>query len=99
MQNQSKYVFLSNTKKNPKDCMAVTLRSSGVLEERRNEKKKIEEEKHTEIGKAIKQNISEITKEERIVKVQQNQPVEEGDLRKKEEIQAYKPQVPFPHRL
>ena len=79
--------------------MAVTLRSSGVLEERRNEKKKIEEEKHTEIGKAIKQYSSEITKEERIVKVQQNQPVEEGDLRKKEEVQAYKPQVSFPHRL
>ena len=30
---------------------------------------------------------------------QQKQPVEEGDLRKKEEVQAYKPQVPFPQRL
>ena len=62
-------------------------------------RKKIEEEKHKKIGKEIKQYSSEITKEKRIVKVQHNQPVKEGDLRKKEEVQAYKPQVPFPHRL
>ena len=31
--------------------------------------------------------------------MQQKKQVEEGDLRKKEEVQAYKPQVPFPHRL
>ena len=31
--------------------------------------------------------------------MQQKQPVEEGDLRKKEKVQAYKPQVPFPQRL
>ena len=31
--------------------------------------------------------------------MQQKQQVEEGDLRKKEEVQAYKPQVPFPQRL
>ena len=54
MQNQSKDVFPSDTKKNPKDCMAVTLRSGRGLEERRNEKKKTEEEKHVEIGEEIK---------------------------------------------
>ena len=31
--------------------------------------------------------------------MQQKQQVEEGDLRKKEAVQAYKPQVPFPQRL
>ena len=31
--------------------------------------------------------------------MQQKQRAEEGDLRKKEEVQAYKPQVPFPQRL
>ena len=31
--------------------------------------------------------------------MQQKKQVEEGDLRKKEEVQAYKPQVPFPHKL
>ena len=39
MQNQSKDAFPGDTK-NPKDCMAVTLRSGRELEERRNEKKK-----------------------------------------------------------
>ena len=48
MQNQSKDAFPSDTRKNLKDCMAVTLRSGRELEERRiNEKKEIEEEKHT----------------------------------------------------
>ena len=50
MQNQSKDAFLSDIRKNPKDCMAVTLRSGKELEERKNEKKEIEEEKHAEIG-------------------------------------------------
>ena len=50
MQNQSKDVIPSDTKKNPKDCMAATLRSGRGLEERINEKTKTKEEKHTEIG-------------------------------------------------
>ena len=70
MQNQSKDVFPCDTKKNPKDCMAMTLRSGRGLEERRNEKKKTEEEKHTEIGEETKPYSSEITKEERTLKVQ-----------------------------
>ena len=40
MQNQSKDVFPSDTKKNPKDCMAVTLRIGRGLEERRKLRKK-----------------------------------------------------------
>ena len=70
MQNQSKDVFPSDAKKNPKDCMAVTLRNGRGLEERRNEKKKTDEEKHTEIREETKQYNSEITEEERTVKVQ-----------------------------
>ena len=57
IQNQSKDVFPSDTKKNPKDCMVVTLRSGKELEERRNEKKKTEDEKHIEIGGELKQYI------------------------------------------
>ena len=49
MQNQSKDAFLSNNKKNPKDCIAVTLRSGRELKERENENKKTEKEKHTKI--------------------------------------------------
>ena len=55
--------------------MEVTLRSGRELKERENEKKKTEEEKHTEIGEEIKQYSSEVTEEERTVKVQQKQPV------------------------
>ena len=51
MQNQSKDAFLSDIKKNPKDCMAVTLRSGKELEERRNEKKKTEEKNIHELEK------------------------------------------------
>ena len=50
MQNQSKDVFPSDTKKNPKDYMTMTLRSGKGLEEGINEKKKTEDEKHTKIG-------------------------------------------------
>ena len=31
--------------------------------------------------------------------MQQKQQAKEGDIRKKKEVQAYKPQVPLPHRL
>ena len=49
--------------------MAITLRSGRGLEERRNEKKKTKEEKHTKIGEETKQYSSEIIEEERTVKV------------------------------
>ena len=73
----------SNTKKNPKDCMTVTLRSGRGLEEKRNVKKKTKEETHTKIREETKQYSLEIIEEERTVKVQQKQSLEEGDLRKK----------------
>ena len=40
MQNQSKDAFPSDTKKNPKDCMVVTLRSGRELESRKEDEKK-----------------------------------------------------------
>ena len=54
MQNQSKYAFPSNTRKNSKDCMVVTLRSRRDIESRKEEEKKTEEEKE-EIGEELKQ--------------------------------------------
>ena len=45
MKNQSKDAFPSDTRKNPKDCMVVTLRSGREIEGRKEEKKKTEEEK------------------------------------------------------
>ena len=45
-QNQSKDSFLSDTKKNPKDCMEITLRSDRELQRRKdNEKIMTEKEK------------------------------------------------------
>ena len=41
MQNQSKDSFPSDTWKNPKDCMVVTLRSGIEIEDRKEEEKKL----------------------------------------------------------
>ena len=51
--------------------MAVTLRSGRELEERRNEKKEIEGEKHTEIREELKQQSSEVAEEDKTAKTQQ----------------------------
>ena len=60
MQNQSKDSFPSDIRKNPKDCMVVTLRSGRELEEKIVEKD-TEEEKYAEIGEEFKQHISKTT--------------------------------------
>ena len=70
MQNQPKDSFPSETRKNPKDCMVVTLRSGKELEEMRVEKKDTKKEKLGEIGEEFKQHSSETTEEEKIVKMQ-----------------------------
>ena len=50
MQNQSKNAFPSDTKKDPKDCMARTLRSGREFENiKEDEKMKTEKEKKVEI--------------------------------------------------
>ena len=100
MQNQSKDAFLSDTKKNPKDCMEVTLRSSREFENiKEDENRKIEKEKQAEIEEEIKLGSLEKTGESKKKKVQQEQPVEERNLKKKEEVQAYMPSIPFPQRM
>ena len=48
------------------------------------EKKEIEEEKHTEIGEELKQQSSEVAEEDRTIKMQQEQQVEKGILKKEE---------------
>ena len=98
MQNQSKDSFPSETRKDPRDCMAVTLRSGRELEERRVEKKDTEEENYAEIGEQFKQHSSETIEEEKTTKMQLEQQVEKENLRKKKEFKAYEPQVSFPQR-
>ena len=99
MKNQSKDSFPSDIRKNPKDCMAVALRSGRELEEKRVERKNTEEEKYAKIGEESKQHNSETIEEEKTTKMQLEQHMEKENLGKREEVKAYKPQVPFPQRL
>ena len=66
MQNQSKDSFPSNTRKNPRDCMVVTLRSGRDLEERRNEKKYTEEEEAAKMQPEQKVEKENLGKKEQI---------------------------------
>ena len=100
MQNQSKDSFPSNTKKNPKDCMAVTLRSGREVKRRKEaEKKKTEKVEGEETGKENKLNSSNLAEETEKEKVQTEQQVVREELKKKEDKQTYMPVVPFPQRL
>ena len=45
MQNQSRDSFPSDTKKNPKDCMEITLRSGRELQKRDEKETKLTEKK------------------------------------------------------
>ena len=56
MQNQSKDAFISDTKKNPKDCMVVTLKSGRELESRKeDDQKKTKKTKKEETEKKKRQ--------------------------------------------
>ena len=92
MKNQSRNFFPIDTKKNPKDYMIITLMNGRELQKRKEDEKKITE-------KETKLNSLEMTEDKRKLKVHQEQPVEEGDLKNKDEVQAYKPPIPFPQRL
>ena len=88
MPNQNKGTFPSDTQKNPKDCMAIQLRSGKDLSS--NKKKEGEEETEAEKGKTEE-------KEER--NSQLDQLKGSSDQKKKEGVPAYTPTVPFPRRL
>ena len=88
MPNQSKGTFPSDTQKNPKDCMAIQLRSGKDL----NNNKKTERKEETEAEK-----------EETEKKEEKNSQIEQlkgsNDQKKKEGVPTYTPAVPFPQRL
>ena len=73
MQKEPKDSFPTDTRKNPKDYMAVILRSGIELDERRGEKKDIEEEKQAEIGEELKQHNSRTTEKKKTREMQPNQ--------------------------
>ena len=66
VQKEPKDSFPSDTRNNPKDCMAIILRSGRELDEMRGEKRDTEEEKHAEIGKELEQQSSETTEKKQI---------------------------------
>ena len=70
MQNRSQDAFPSDTKKNPKDCMVVTLRSGGEIESRKEEDKKktkkVEKEETRNETKLNSSNLDEKTKKKEV---------------------------------
>ena len=88
MPNQSKGTFPSDTQKNPKDCMAIQLRSGKDL----SSNKKTERKEETEAEK-----------EETEKKEEKNSHIEQlkgsNDQKKKEGVPTYTPAVPFLQRL
>ena len=85
LQNQMKDSFPSDTKKNPKDCMAVQLRSGKDLEEKT---EKYESEKGEE-GPSNAETLEKERKKEQLSR-------EEGSKKK---TQNNQPAIPFPQRL
>ena len=88
MPNQNKGTFPSDTQKNPKDYMAIQLRSGKDLSSNRKTERKEE---------------TEAEKEETEKKEEKNSQIEQmkgsNDQKKKEGVPAYAPAVPFPQRL
>ena len=88
MPNQSKGTFPSDTQKNPKDCMAIQLRSGKDL----SSNKKTERKEETEAEKEETENEEE--KNSQIKQLKRS-----NDQKKKEGVPEYTPAVPFPQRL
>ena len=99
MPNQSKGTFPSDTQKNPKDCMAVQLRSgkevgNGSKKERKEETDAEQEETGKEGEKSTPEKTTEANK-----KIQIEQPEGSSEQKQKERVPAYTPTAPFPQRL
>ena len=85
LQNQMKDAFSSDTKKNPKECMAVQLRSGKDLEEK-TEKDESNKEKE---GPEIAETLEGKRKKEQLLREEES----------KKKTQNNQPAVPFPQRL
>ena len=65
VQKEPKDSFPCDTRKNPRDYMAVILRSDRELDESRGEKKDTAEEKQVEIGEELEQHSSGTTEKKK----------------------------------
>ena len=88
MPNQNKGTFPSDTKKNPKYCMAIQLRSGKDLSSNR----KTDRNEETE---AEKEGTEKKEEKNNLIKQMKGR----NDQKKKEGVPAYAPAVPFPQRL
>ena len=96
MPNRSKGAFLSDTQKNPKDYMAVQLKSGKEVgnsskKERREETDVEQEETEKEEEKSMLEKTTEANE-----KIQTEQSEESSEQKQKEKVPAYTPTVPFP---
>ena len=103
LQKQSKDTFPSDTQKNPKDCLVVTLRSGKELQEsKKNEKENgneedVKEERNQKLeaekdaAKSSKRDISKKKNDE--------ESIEKEMPQNNEEVRVYKPPLSFPRRL
>ena len=73
--------------------MAVILRSGKELDERRGEKRDIEEEKQVERREELEQHNSRTSEKKKTTEMQ---PKQQG---KKEKVKAYNPPISFPQKL
>ena len=85
--NQSKDIFPNDTQNNPKDCMAVQLRSGKEVSNNSKKERKEETDAEQETGKEGEKSI------------QTEQPEGSSEQKQKERIPAYTPTVSFPQRL
>ena len=99
MPNQSKGTFPSDTQKNPKDCMAVQLRSGkAVGNNNKKERKEETDAEQEETGKEGEKSMPEkTTKAKKKIKTEQSKG--SSEQKQKEKVTAYTPTVPFPQRL
>ena len=93
VQKEPKDSFPSDTRKNPKDCMAVIMRSGREIDERRVKKKNTKEEKQAGIGEELEQHSLETIEK----KKQHKCSLSSRGRRKKLKLTIL--HLPFPQRL
>ena len=99
MPNQNKGTFLSDTQKNPKDCMVIQLRSGKeVGNNSMKERKEETDAEQEEAGKQREKSTPEKNTEAKKM-IQIKQPEGSSEQMHKEKIPAYTPTVSFPQRL
>ena len=99
LQNQNKNAFPSDTHKNPKDYMAVQLRSGKEMSNIRAEEKEKTGQKEDKAtgGDNGRSKIEKTTETEKQMQTEQLEKVSEQ--KQKEKVEAYTPTVPFPQRI